>query len=278
MFEIYLITNQINEKIYVGQTIYDKEARWKLHLRDFSRNKDMMLYRAFAKYGVQRFTLDHLAHAKTLEELDDLETFWIAKLKANDRKIGYNMTAGGRGFKGLSEESKEKHRLAHLGKRPNRYRHDLAADEVADLYLSGKSSLEIARMLKTTKTTILRRLQLAGVEMRGPKDCTPLEKTPRYRSDISAEEMASLFKQGMSHQKIASKLGVTFGCVVWRLRKLGMFRSQNCNLNENEIATMYESGISGINIAAKFGVSPASVYNLLKKLEIPRRKSSVRSK
>lgn len=58
--EIYLITNLINGKQYVGQTIYTAEQRFKQHLRG-----DLYIDKAIRKYGVENFKLEVLCRCKT---------------------------------------------------------------------------------------------------------------------------------------------------------------------------------------------------------------------
>lgn len=94
MAYIYQITNDINQKIYIGKTEYSIEKRFKEHCRDAfkSRNEKRPLYAAMRKYGIEHF------HVKLLEETtnpDEREIYWIEKF--GSFKYGYNATIGGDG-------------------------------------------------------------------------------------------------------------------------------------------------------------------------------------
>ena len=51
---IYLITNLLNNKKYIGKTTQSIEERWQEHIYDSKRKKceTRPLYRAIRKYGV----------------------------------------------------------------------------------------------------------------------------------------------------------------------------------------------------------------------------------
>ena len=49
---IYVIENQINHKKYVGQTI-DPHKRWRKHRVDDVHNPNLVIGKAFLKYGVE---------------------------------------------------------------------------------------------------------------------------------------------------------------------------------------------------------------------------------
>lgn len=93
---IYLITNLINNKKYVGKTTQDIEKRWKKHINDSKREKCEIrpLYRAIRKYGKDNFKIEELEKCNT-EVLSDREQYWINKL--NTYIDGYNATLGGDG-------------------------------------------------------------------------------------------------------------------------------------------------------------------------------------
>ena len=100
---IYVIENQINHKKYVGQTI-DPHKRWRKHKTDDVHNPNLVIGKAFLKYGVENFTF------KVIEECDnssmsEREKYWIRKLNTfikSPQSWGYNMTEGGEAMFGIS--------------------------------------------------------------------------------------------------------------------------------------------------------------------------------
>ena len=102
MTGIYLITNTINGKYYVGQSI-DIEKRWHNHKKDYynpnSSSYKTYFYQALRKYGVKNFSFAVIEECKE-EELNEKEIYWIHTLSANNREIGYNTTEGGDGVRG----------------------------------------------------------------------------------------------------------------------------------------------------------------------------------
>ena len=59
---IYVITNKINGKQYVGKTINTIEERFKQHLRDSNKVtlEQRPLYKAIKKYGKENFSVSLL--------------------------------------------------------------------------------------------------------------------------------------------------------------------------------------------------------------------------
>lgn len=106
---IYLLTNTVNGKRYVGQTILGLERRWKEHCWSATRGTDYLLLRAIRKYGPDVFTKEILEHT-TIEEANDRETYWIAELKT--KEMGYNMTEGGGGMRGWKANKEQKAKLS----------------------------------------------------------------------------------------------------------------------------------------------------------------------
>ena len=92
---IYIITNKINDKKYIGKTNRSIEERWKEHCKDRKRFTDRPLYRAMNKYGVENFKIEKLEEVSTDEEACAREEFWINYY--NLYKCGYNATKGGDG-------------------------------------------------------------------------------------------------------------------------------------------------------------------------------------
>ena len=95
---IYVITNQINHKQYVGKTSYSLDKRFQEHIYDSHRsleyNEHRPLYMAFNKYGIDNFIIEQLEEVPENKE-NEREQYWIAKL--NTYNEGYNATLGGDG-------------------------------------------------------------------------------------------------------------------------------------------------------------------------------------
>ena len=124
---IYLITNTLNGKVYVGKTALPStiEIRWRKHLilgrmirrrREKNPNKKIRachFLNALAKYDEKAWKVQKLDTATNKGELNEKEKYWIEKLNSIDPKIGYNSRTGGEGGKlrpGIRKRSVEKTR------------------------------------------------------------------------------------------------------------------------------------------------------------------------
>lgn len=94
MAYIYKITNDINNKIYVGKTEFSIEKRFQEHCRDAyrERNEKRPLYAAMRKYGTEHF---HIELIEETENPNEREIYWIEVFRSF--KEGYNATIGGDG-------------------------------------------------------------------------------------------------------------------------------------------------------------------------------------
>jgi len=84
---IYLITNKINNKQYIGKTSQSLDKRWYQHCKNAEYGLDTYLYRAIRKYGVENFECVYIA-----DGLNDEEVLLIEQYNPV-----YNMTKGGDG-------------------------------------------------------------------------------------------------------------------------------------------------------------------------------------
>lgn len=92
--KIYLITNDVNSKLYIGQTIQTLNKRFNGHCCYSKSDKSANMYikRAIHKYGRDKF------HIKLVEEcpiniLNEREKYWISFYDSYN--TGYNLTLGG---------------------------------------------------------------------------------------------------------------------------------------------------------------------------------------
>ena len=113
---IYVITNKINGRQYVGQTSdYTKRINSHLSALRNGRSHCRYLQYAFNKYGEDAFEFSVLEKCED-NKLNEREQYWIQKLGTLDN--GYNMCDGGNGIRGFkfTKEQKEHIRNALKGK------------------------------------------------------------------------------------------------------------------------------------------------------------------
>jgi group I intron endonuclease len=91
---VYLITNVISGKVYVGQTVSPRE-RWVKHVWDLNnqRHQNSHLQRAWERYGADAFTFSIIEEC-TCDLLDKTEQQWMDRLRA-DGVVLYNNKEGG---------------------------------------------------------------------------------------------------------------------------------------------------------------------------------------
>lgn len=97
---IYKITNLINGKVYIGQTVNSIEIRFNDHCKPSRGKNGSGIDGAIKKYGKENFTVELLATANSIEELNALEIEYIAKYDSMNKHKGYNLCIGGDNTKG----------------------------------------------------------------------------------------------------------------------------------------------------------------------------------
>lgn len=92
---IYVITNDVNGKPYVGKTNFSLERRFREHIADSKRERcnKRPLYSAMNKYGVEHFHIEQLEECSA-DDSAEREEYWITKLSTYGH-TGYNATRGG---------------------------------------------------------------------------------------------------------------------------------------------------------------------------------------
>lgn len=126
MIGIYIITNELDNKVYIGQVGKGDTKtfmkRFDEHYKGLSKNKYMdknkkptHLQCAWNNNGEENFTFDILEEC-TKEELNDREIYWIAYYESSNPKYGYNKTPGGDGIN-PTPEIREKISKANKGRK-----------------------------------------------------------------------------------------------------------------------------------------------------------------
>lgn len=102
---IYVITNKINNKQYIGQSV-DYIKRYERHLSAASNGVKKRLYDSIRKYGSENFDISVICECTSKEEMDSLERYYIDKYNTIHPN-GYNMTIGGDGGNTLIKWSEQ---------------------------------------------------------------------------------------------------------------------------------------------------------------------------
>lgn len=113
---LYKITNLMNNKIYIGQTVAPS-ARWRDHRTAAIKYPRQVISKAINKYGEDSFVFEIIAECRGQDNADQLEIELIQQYNSHfSGGKGYNVNLGGETAP-KSEETKEKIRQALLGKK-----------------------------------------------------------------------------------------------------------------------------------------------------------------
>ncbi len=100
---VYVVTNLVNDKKYVGVTTQKLKKRFNQH----ASCKKYPLGKAIQNFGRQNFTIEVLEECASKNELMCRERHFIAKLKTKVPN-GYNLTDGGEGLVGCTNDTRKK--------------------------------------------------------------------------------------------------------------------------------------------------------------------------
>ena len=173
---IYKITNKVNGKSYIGQTIQNVKERFYQHCATKCSQAilNMVIHKAITKYGKSNFTIEVIEEVESAN-LNDRERYWIKYYDSYNN--GYNSTEGGQDgiklFKNLDTES------------------------IIREYKSGKSLREIGRLFNVDKQTIKDLLVRNNINLR---------TTRTYKlSQKDREDIIKDLSLGLSRKEIISK-------------------------------------------------------------------------
>lgn len=177
---IYKITNTINGKSYIGQTIQNVKERFYQHCATKCSKavSNMAIHRAIKKYGKSNFTVEVIEEIDSAN-LNDRERYWIKYY--NSYNNGYNSTKGGQD-----------------GCKPFK---DLGVESIIKEYNTGKSLRTLGTIFKVDKQTIKDLLIRYNVELR----TTRTYKLSQKDRDKVLEDFAS----GLSRKEIMIKWNIS---------------------------------------------------------------------
>lgn len=182
---IYVITNLINSKKYVGKTVNTIDKRFKEHCKDSQKERceKRPLYDAFRKYGIENFKIEELEYLEDDSKLSEREIYWINELQTYGHN-GYNATKGGDG--------------ALI------YDHN----EILELYKMGYSTVQVAEKMGCESAIVRRVLKAHNIVPRGSSKIVQqydLAGNLVQEFDSTKEAKQWLFDHGITTNKTAHK-------------------------------------------------------------------------
>jgi len=110
---IYVLTNKINGKLYVGYTSNFKRRRREHFKLGYKPSLNKHLYNAMKYYGIDNFIFTVIEEFDKKEDAFASEMFWIEFLRSWDKNFGYNNSLGGEsGSKGSKHSLETKQRYS----------------------------------------------------------------------------------------------------------------------------------------------------------------------
>lgn len=112
IYSIYKITNTVNNKVYVGWTSRDPNARFNEH----QTRKTAPINFAIKKHGTENFVFEVIYQSLDYEHSRQIETHFIQEFNSLVEQWGYNRDLGGTGHK-RTQVTIEKHREKIKGRK-----------------------------------------------------------------------------------------------------------------------------------------------------------------
>jgi len=113
-YSVYMHTNKINGKKYIGITRQEPEKRW-ANGKGYPNNR--YFNNSIKKYGWDMYEHKILYEKLTKEEAEKFEIKLIKNYKSNQTKCGYNIENGGNSTGKTSDETRRKLSESHKGKK-----------------------------------------------------------------------------------------------------------------------------------------------------------------
>lgn len=114
-FLIYKVTNQINGKVYIGQTSVTLTKRKAAHVNKTKSNSSTFFHNAIRKNGIESFTWEVVHSCYSKEEANEKECEFIKTLGCKF-PAGYNLTDGGEGTIGYRPTEEKNALMSRLHK------------------------------------------------------------------------------------------------------------------------------------------------------------------
>lgn len=200
---IYIITNDVNSKVYVGQTVKSLKDRFCGHTCD-SNKSNMLIRKAILKYGKQNFHISLLEECD-ISEMDEREIYWISYYNSCDSKHGYNILPGG-----------SRSTFSY-----NRLEDHIDIQNFKDFICNNHPHImEVANKFNISKCSVYNLMKRLGISKIHLNSYNP--RKPKTVNDINEEELIALYLDGWSIRDLVKKYHITKNRISSYLKSKGI--------------------------------------------------------
>jgi group I intron endonuclease len=211
---IYKITNKLNGKVYIGQTIQSFKRRIRSHKSHLQSQKhhNELLQKAYNKYGWDAFEAD-VIEVCDVDDIDARERFWIDRYNATDHDFGYNFETGGNKLKKHSPSTIRKFILSSRGENNKIQANDV--ETIKRRLIAGDSLTGIAKDFAVSKSCIYRIKKLQNWEYIAPElnDLlinTDTSRKIKHLTDMQKDDCRNRICQGEPPFALAQEYGIPY--------------------------------------------------------------------
>lgn len=212
---IYQIRNNINNKIYIGQT---NNPAWRWQQYKYKSNNVSAIIRAINKYGYDNFTFKVISFIDGRDNGNDLEEFFINHFDARNKQIGYNIAQGG-GVGEMSNTLKElisygliRYYKNNVSKRKGKPLSDEHKRKISEASIGKPGTNKGKKFSEEHRNKISK--ALTGKKILVPRKKTfgvdPINKKITNTQSI---EIRDLYKNGLTLNQLAEKYNVSTGTI-----------------------------------------------------------------
>lgn len=174
--DIYIIKNDINTKVYIGQSVNSKE-RFISHCK--SNNDNSAIDKAIKKYGKEHFWFEILE--SQIENYNEREIYWI-KYYNSKVPFGYNIQDGGENPPVYYGENSPAAKISN----------QKVQELKSDLKNTKLSLSELSKKYNISKRQVLRINQ--GVSRAEINETYPIREEPNRNGKLSEEDVDSIIE------------------------------------------------------------------------------------
>lgn len=255
MHYLYRITNTLNYKVYIGQTINEKR-RWQAHSSYAKQNEPIQyIHRAMKKYGVENFIYEVIAQCLTQEDADETEILLIQQYNSQNKEHGYNVAPGGDHAwnGGLPKEQQPMY-----GKKQS----DYFKQRMSEIH-SGKTVIHSEEWKKYMSNILSGIPRADDVKEKISKSNKGLKRSDETKMKISQVQIGKIKSQETKNKMSKSHIGKKKSLKT--KKRMSLAKRKFSLQQELQIVELRNSGMKLKKLTVMFGCSEPTIISIMKR-------------